>query len=98
MVCGLRYGCGSQVGDDLASYLVESEQSNSALGLGVSIHKDASVRAAGGFLIQVFHLSAAHTDQGTDMKTVFAVLRVLPSSSRTLGDVQQPCHALLQLV
>ena len=49
----LRRVCGSQVGDDLASYLVESEQSNSALGLGVSIHKDASVRAAGGFLIQV---------------------------------------------
>lgn len=30
-----------------------SEQTQSALGLGVSINKDVSIRAAGGFLIQV---------------------------------------------
>ncbi|KAK9831184.1 hypothetical protein WJX74_006538 [Apatococcus lobatus] len=52
-----------EVGDDLASYLVESEQSNSALGLGVSIHKDASVRAAGGFLIQVLPNASEETLQ-----------------------------------
>ncbi|KAK9862408.1 hypothetical protein WJX84_008073 [Apatococcus fuscideae] len=52
-----------EVGDDLASYLVESEQSNSALGLGVSIQKDASVRAAGGFLIQVLPNASEETLQ-----------------------------------
>lgn len=42
-----------EIAEDLAKYLVESEQQNSALALGVSINKDASIRAAGGFLIQV---------------------------------------------
>lgn len=42
-----------EVAEDLARYLVDSEQTNSALGLGVSIARDASVRAAGGFLLQV---------------------------------------------
>ena len=42
-----------EVAEDLAKYLVDSEQQNSALALGVSINKDATVRAAGGYLIQV---------------------------------------------
>ena len=42
-----------EVAEDLAKYLVESEQQNSALALGVSISKDTSIRAAGGYLIQV---------------------------------------------
>lgn len=46
-----RVAC--QVGDDLAAYLAESEQVNCALALGVSINRDLSVRAAGGYLLQV---------------------------------------------
>ena len=42
-----------EVGEDLAGYLADSEQTSSALALGVSIHRDAAVRAAGGYLIQV---------------------------------------------
>ena len=42
-----------EVAEDLARYLADSEQTNSALALGVSINRDASIRAAGGFLIQV---------------------------------------------
>ena len=42
-----------EVAEDLARYLADSEQTNSALGLGVSINRDASIRSAGGFLIQV---------------------------------------------
>ena len=42
-----------EVAEDLAGYLADSEQTNSALALGVSIHRDASVRAAGGYLVQV---------------------------------------------
>ncbi len=41
------------MGDDLAAYLAESEQVNCALALGVSINRDLSVRAAGGYLLQV---------------------------------------------
>lgn len=42
-----------EVAEDLAGYLADSEQTNSALALGVSINRDASVRAAGGYLVQV---------------------------------------------
>ncbi len=40
-----------EVAEDLARYLADSEQTNSALALGVSINRDTSIRSAGGFLI-----------------------------------------------
>lgn len=42
----------SEVGEDLAWYLTESEQIPSAVGLGVLLAADGSVAAAGGFLLQ----------------------------------------------
>ena len=42
----------SEIGEDLAVYLTESEQIPSAVGLGVFVESDNSVSAAGGFLIQ----------------------------------------------
>ena len=42
-----------EIADDLASYFVESEQIPSACGLGVLVDRDQSVRAAGGYLIQL---------------------------------------------
>jgi molecular chaperone Hsp33 len=42
-----------EIGDDLAFYLGQSEQTPSAVGLGVFVLPDASVDAAGGFLIQL---------------------------------------------
>ena len=42
----------SQIGDDLAAYLTESEQVPSAVGLGVFLEPDGAVSAAGGFLLQ----------------------------------------------
>jgi molecular chaperone Hsp33 len=41
-----------EIAEDLAFYLVESEQIPSAVGLGVFVDPDGSVAAAGGFLIQ----------------------------------------------
>lgn len=42
-----------EIAEDLAFYLANSEQTNSALALGVSVHRDGSVESAGGFLIEV---------------------------------------------
>jgi molecular chaperone Hsp33 len=42
----------SEIGDDLALYLTESEQIPSAVGLGVSLDRDGTVELCGGFLIQ----------------------------------------------
>ncbi|KAI3439064.1 hypothetical protein D9Q98_001474 [Chlorella vulgaris] len=50
-----------EIAEDLARYLVDSEQTQSAMGLGVSIGKDLSIRSAGGFLIQVLPFAEEDT-------------------------------------
>jgi len=42
-----------EIGDDIAAYYDQSEQVQSAVGLGVAVDADARVVAAGGFLLQV---------------------------------------------
>ncbi|MBV7272787.1 Hsp33 family molecular chaperone HslO [Clostridium thailandense] len=42
-----------EIGDDLAYYFTVSEQTPSAVGLGVLVDKDLSISAAGGFIIQM---------------------------------------------
>lgn len=42
-----------EIAEDFAKYLVESEQQNAAIALGVSVGRDTNILAAGGFLIQV---------------------------------------------
>jgi molecular chaperone Hsp33 len=41
-----------EIGEDLASYLVTSEQTSSAVGVGVFVEADGRVGAAGGWLVQ----------------------------------------------
>jgi molecular chaperone Hsp33 len=42
----------SEIGDDLAYYLTESEQIPSAVGLGASLDENAQISVCGGFLVQ----------------------------------------------
>ncbi|MBP3816586.1 MAG: Hsp33 family molecular chaperone HslO [Firmicutes bacterium] len=42
-----------EIGDDIAYYYTKSEQTPSAVGLGVMVEKDLSVKHAGGFMIQL---------------------------------------------
>lgn len=43
----------SEIGDDLAAYLAESEQTPSAVGVGVSLDASGNIAVCGGFLVQV---------------------------------------------
>jgi molecular chaperone Hsp33 len=44
--------CSSEIGDDLAYYLADSEQTPSAVGLGAALAEDGLVSVCGGFLVQ----------------------------------------------
>ena len=49
-----------EIAEDLAHYLAESEQVNSAMGLGVLLGREGEVREAGGFLLEILpHCSDA---------------------------------------
>lgn len=42
-----------EIGEDLAQYMVESEQIPAAVGLGVLVDTDRTIKAAGGFIVQL---------------------------------------------
>jgi molecular chaperone Hsp33 len=52
-----------EIGDDLTYYFTASEQIPSAVGLGVLVDKDLTVKAAGGFLIQLLPEASDETIQ-----------------------------------
>lgn len=55
-----------EIGDDLAYYFTASEQVPSAVGLGVLVDKDLTVKAAGGFIIQMM---PGHNELTADLLT-----------------------------
>lgn len=50
-----------EIAEDLAYYLADSEQTQSALGLGVSLDRSGQVRHAGGFLLTVLPFADEET-------------------------------------
>ena len=57
-----------EIGDDLAYYYTVSEQTPSAVGLGVMVDKDSSVKHAGGFIIQIMPDAAEETISALEAK------------------------------
>jgi len=74
-----------EIAEDLAFYLVESEQIPSAVGLGVFVEPDGEVSAAGGFLIQ----SLPPADD-TLIDRVAGQVKSLPAITELLRDGKTP--------
>ncbi len=50
-----------EIGDDLAYYYMKSEQIPSAVGLGILVNPDASIRTSGGFIVQLLPFASEET-------------------------------------
>ncbi|MBR9988933.1 MAG: Hsp33 family molecular chaperone HslO [Gemmatimonadetes bacterium] len=74
-----------EVGEDLAHYLLRSEQIPSALGIGVFVNADGSVEAAGGYLVQ---LLPGVND--ADAERIENVIRDLPHPTAMLRAGESP--------
>jgi molecular chaperone Hsp33 len=85
--------CTSEIAEDLAYYLTDSEQTPSAIGLGVSLGPDGQISAAGGFMIQ----SLPPSDLVTVEKIMMAIAK-LPPLTTLLQDGKSPQDLLEQLL
>lgn len=70
-----------EIGDDLAYYFTSSEQVPSAVGVGVLVDTDLSIKAAGGFIIQMM---PGHSDLTADLITYR--LQEIPSITKLIDD------------
>lgn len=70
-----------EIGDDLAYYFTASEQVPSAVGLGVLIDTDLSVKAAGGFIIQMM---PGYQELTADL--IMYRLEEIPSITKMISD------------
>ena len=80
---------GGEIAEDVAAYFVESEQIPTACGLGVLVDRDQSVKAAGGYLIQL--LPGAGEDT---IAKVEGGIYAAPSVTNQLRDDPDPANLL----
>lgn len=74
-----------EIGEDLTYYYTQSEQVPSSVGLGVLVNKDYSVRAAGGFMIQLLPNTPEET-----IKQLEKNLSEISSVSRLIDNGDSP--------
>lgn len=74
-----------EIGDDLAYYLLQSEQTPSAVGVGVFVQPDNSVEAAGGYMIQ---LLPGLSDE--EISAIEQRIAALPHPTKLLRDGATP--------
>ncbi len=82
----------SEIGDDIAYYLAQSEQTPSTIGLTVHLKPDGTVAAAGGFLIQ--SLPPANE---TALTHIEKEINNLSSLSELFGSGKSPANVLSML-
>ena len=70
-----------EIAEDVAKYLLESEQVGSAIAVGVSIDRECEVIAAGGFMVQILPFASDETISALE-KTIAS----LPSSTDLVQD------------
>jgi len=75
----------SEIGEDIAYYLTTSEQTPSAIALGMDLNRDGSVAAAGGFLIQSLPPAGEHS-----LLSIEQQIKNLPSLAQLFGDENSP--------
>lgn len=79
----------SEIGEDLAYYLSQSEQTPSAIALAIHLEKDGSIGASGGFLVQ----SLPPADE-TVLSQLEKEIAAMPSLSRLLLEGKGPAEIL----
>lgn len=73
--------CSSEIGDDLAFYLADSEQTPSSVGLSAALDETGLVSECGGFLVQAL----PNVDE-SELGTIIANIESLPPLSCTLQE------------
>lgn len=76
---GMVQLCSSEIGDDLAYYLTDSEQTPTAVGLGTTLDSDGLITTSGGFLVQALPKADEH-----EIETIMANISTLPPMSEIL--------------
>ncbi|GAB6100222.1 redox-regulated molecular chaperone HslO [Halanaerocella petrolearia] len=82
-----------EIGDDLTYYFTKSEQTPSSVGLGVLVDTDLSVKAAGGFIIQLMPDASEDT-----IDKLEANLAEINSISRLIAEGLSPEELLKKLL
>nr|WP_263327870.1 Hsp33 family molecular chaperone HslO [Neobacillus sp. Marseille-Q6967] len=82
-----------EIGEDFASYLLQSEQVPSSVGVGVLVNPDSTIQAAGGFIIQLM----PNTEEET-IRLIEERLQTIPSISSMIGEGITPEQILQQLL
>ncbi|MDD7362529.1 MAG: Hsp33 family molecular chaperone HslO [Peptoniphilus sp.] len=82
-----------EIGDDVAQYLYQSEQVPSAVGLGVLVDKDLSVKEAGGFIVEV--MPGASEEEITELENTLRGVKSITALLSEGLDAEGLMHALL---
>jgi len=81
-----------EIGDDFTYYFTMSEQTPSAVGVGVLVDVDQSVLASGGFIIQVMPNASIET-----IEIIENIIENMPAVSKLIHDYKTP-EAILSIL